>query len=456
MQAEELRGQLGERLPIALGAAAKGLGVTQKELLKLVESGQLTASRFFPALTKGLNELTAEAGGTATAAQNFQKLANAWDDLQTSFGTSLLPGIIEQVKTLTNLLESFKIGSEANQLGLGGLFGNLGLVPDAGIEAVVAVRQLREEFQLTDKQARALFFDAAKLEGLQLTSTGFLPDASGLERTLQRLPDLAAKFKENSTDATGELQRQAAESQKLLEISAAREEVDKKSLQPAKERLLALEALQGLEGQARQAGEAQLRIEAARAEAVKARAEFEKAAGLEGNEAGAARLEAVAETASVNLKAALIEGSAALQAASESAANQVKAAAEALQGGLRNNIDLLNSDLRNKVVSDARRSLNASLATGRFDSETIRAGISGTEDLLKVATQLEGLNRQFDNYELAQDNLAKVQEQTATKFEALSQKFDPLTAATETLAKKDWTVNVSVDANTGASSVDLG
>ena len=46
---EELRQQLGERVPIATAAAAKGLGVTQQELIKLVESGKLTAAEFFPA-----------------------------------------------------------------------------------------------------------------------------------------------------------------------------------------------------------------------------------------------------------------------------------------------------------------------------------------------------------------------------------------------------------------------
>lgn len=215
VQMEELRGQLGERLPIAFGATAKGLGITQQELIKLVESGRLTASEFFPALTKGLNELTEGAGGTATAAQNFQKLANAFDELQTSFGNTLLPTITEQVKNLTGALNGLQIGIDANKLGLGGLFGNLGLVPDAGIEAVASVRQLAEQYQLTAEQARALFFDAAKLEGLTLTSTGFLPDAKGLERALERLPQLAEEFRAKNKDVVTELKAQAAEAARV-------------------------------------------------------------------------------------------------------------------------------------------------------------------------------------------------------------------------------------------------
>ena len=106
---EELRGQLGERLPIALAATAKGLGVSQQELIKLVESGRLSSAEFFPALTKGLNELTAGAGGIPTAAQNFAKLQNAWDDLQTSFGTNLLPAVTSTVKNLTDALAEIKV-----------------------------------------------------------------------------------------------------------------------------------------------------------------------------------------------------------------------------------------------------------------------------------------------------------------------------------------------------------
>lgn len=51
---EELRQQLGDRLPGAMGLAAKGLGITEAELVKLVESGDLAARDLFPALTQAL------------------------------------------------------------------------------------------------------------------------------------------------------------------------------------------------------------------------------------------------------------------------------------------------------------------------------------------------------------------------------------------------------------------
>ena len=51
---EELRGQLGEALPGALQAAAKGMGLTTQQLIQMVENGQVAAQDLFPALAKRL------------------------------------------------------------------------------------------------------------------------------------------------------------------------------------------------------------------------------------------------------------------------------------------------------------------------------------------------------------------------------------------------------------------
>lgn len=202
---EELRQQLGERLPIAFSAAAQGLGVTQQELNKLVESGQLTAQEFFPALAKGLNQLTAGAGGVETSAQQFQKLGNAWEELQVAFGSSLLPTIVDQIKTLTEVLKGVKVVMDANKLGLGGgLFGNaLGIIPEQGVAAVAALENLQKQYGLTSKQARALFTDAVKLQGIN--NIAFAKPAE-FEKVLARLPGLAEKFRARYRDVTSELQ----------------------------------------------------------------------------------------------------------------------------------------------------------------------------------------------------------------------------------------------------------
>lgn len=48
VQAEELRGQLGERLPGAFSLAARAMGVTEVELNKMLEKGEVLASDFLP------------------------------------------------------------------------------------------------------------------------------------------------------------------------------------------------------------------------------------------------------------------------------------------------------------------------------------------------------------------------------------------------------------------------
>lgn len=71
---EELRQQLGDRLPGALGLAATGLGITQQQLIKLVETGGLAAEEFFPAFTAGLKTM---AGDTDTLTGAYTRFTNA-------------------------------------------------------------------------------------------------------------------------------------------------------------------------------------------------------------------------------------------------------------------------------------------------------------------------------------------------------------------------------------------
>lgn len=82
IQAEELRGQLGEALPGALGIMAKSLGVSEKELAKMMKNGELLASEVLPKFAKQL-EITygienVNRIDTLAAAQG--RYTNAWRD----------------------------------------------------------------------------------------------------------------------------------------------------------------------------------------------------------------------------------------------------------------------------------------------------------------------------------------------------------------------------------------
>ncbi len=202
---EELRGQLGERLPIALSAAAKGLGLTTRQLISLVESGKLSSADFFPAFTKGLESLTASSEGIPTAAQNFAKLQNAWENLMTAFGTNLLPGVVEGVKTLTAALDEVSVQQKA--LSLGFTAGFAGVSVQAG-QAVGTLDQLASKYGLTAEQAKALFKVSVLGVGATYTSTGeLIMSTEQYSALLSDLPDRVGAW----AGSLGNAQQQAIE-----------------------------------------------------------------------------------------------------------------------------------------------------------------------------------------------------------------------------------------------------
>jgi tape measure domain-containing protein len=92
---EEFRGQLAERLPGAMDATAKQLGVTVAELDKMIASGDVMASDMLPALAAGLNKMygTGQIDGT-TAAWN--RLKNSVNETFQFLGQT---GVMEGIST---------------------------------------------------------------------------------------------------------------------------------------------------------------------------------------------------------------------------------------------------------------------------------------------------------------------------------------------------------------------
>lgn len=88
VQSEELRGQIGERLPGAFAAAARAMGVTQAELGKMLERGEIMATDLLPKLAKVLKgdfaSAADEAGARLEAAAN--KFGNAWARMKAAVG----------------------------------------------------------------------------------------------------------------------------------------------------------------------------------------------------------------------------------------------------------------------------------------------------------------------------------------------------------------------------------
>lgn len=83
VQSEELRGQLGERLPGAFNIAARAMGVTTMELGKMLEAGKVIAADFLPPFAAEL-EKTFPAGKKAMSGltAETERLKTAWSELK--------------------------------------------------------------------------------------------------------------------------------------------------------------------------------------------------------------------------------------------------------------------------------------------------------------------------------------------------------------------------------------
>ena len=136
VQAEELRGQLGERLPGAFQLAAKAMGMTTAALDKFMADGKLTAEELLPKLAKVLkDEYGAAAEEAAKGMQgSLNRLSTEWERLKASFvdsdtavaGINALRVAVEGLQALFDALSEYS-----------GLFKALAV--GAGVSAGVAV-----------------------------------------------------------------------------------------------------------------------------------------------------------------------------------------------------------------------------------------------------------------------------------------------------------------------------
>lgn len=94
---EELRQQLAERLPGAMKAAADGAGLTEAELVKMVESGQVLAEDLLPALASQLNKLYGTSGEVEGYAASWNRLTSG---ITNAIGTLTQTGVVMGTVTL--------------------------------------------------------------------------------------------------------------------------------------------------------------------------------------------------------------------------------------------------------------------------------------------------------------------------------------------------------------------
>ncbi len=109
VQAEELRGQLGERLPGAFQIAARAMGVSTRELGKMLEMGQVTANDLLPKLAKELHksfgEAAKDAAGQGQAA--FNRFNTAIFEAKAQLGDALMPALVKVTEYVSSTVIPF-------------------------------------------------------------------------------------------------------------------------------------------------------------------------------------------------------------------------------------------------------------------------------------------------------------------------------------------------------------
>ena len=120
VQAEELRGQLGERLPGAFGLAAAAMGKTTAELNKMLDDGKVLATDLVPKLAIELNKVygAASAASANDLGANINRLKNAWQEYQDAVANGgLNEALNNATKALTGFLSEGDGAAQGRRLG---------------------------------------------------------------------------------------------------------------------------------------------------------------------------------------------------------------------------------------------------------------------------------------------------------------------------------------------------
>lgn len=186
---EELRQQLGDSVPGALSLTAKGLNITDGELIKLVETGQLAARDFFPAFTEGLKTMQGETDGVLRTWERFKNVLALGAVAAESNGALVL---------LTGTLKV-----------LGGLLAGIALGLSVVVEALLAAGR-----------GAILFFETLRGNGKE--AFGFFQEESA--KMVDRLTEQANAFNamlDPSEENLARLEASAAASSKMAAATAA-------------------------------------------------------------------------------------------------------------------------------------------------------------------------------------------------------------------------------------------
>ena len=135
VQAEELRGQLGERLPGAFQLAAKAMGMSTAELDKFMADGKLTAEDLLPKLAQALEEKYAAAAEKAAKSLqgSINKMSTEWE----RFKAGVIDGgpAIFSIQVVTTFLKKYNDDNEEDKknLDIDRKLSQKGVKPEGGL-----------------------------------------------------------------------------------------------------------------------------------------------------------------------------------------------------------------------------------------------------------------------------------------------------------------------------------
>ncbi|EIT7549570.1 tape measure protein [Escherichia coli] len=119
IQAEELRGQLGDRMAGAFQLFARSLGMTTEELDKAMKDGKVLSKDVLPKVSAEMGRMIDKAGGWEKIINSTQtqlgRLSNSWNNNLALMFDGSQEGLTDFTRSLTNLLGS--LGGQSKNLG---------------------------------------------------------------------------------------------------------------------------------------------------------------------------------------------------------------------------------------------------------------------------------------------------------------------------------------------------
>ncbi|EJJ8107445.1 tape measure protein [Escherichia coli] len=179
IQAEELRGQLGDRMAGAFKLFAEALGMTATELDKAMKDGKILSSDTLPKVAKQMGLMIDKAGGWAEVAKSTQtalgKLANNWDDTMVKIFSGSQDELNGFLSSLSNLLSEMGMSSSIAGDAIGGLIDML----KAGVDDIRIFNNHLEGWIL---QTKKFYYslDDTKQKLLDEVGDGFINFVKGL------------------------------------------------------------------------------------------------------------------------------------------------------------------------------------------------------------------------------------------------------------------------------------